>query len=325
MRKALALTNITLAVALAGVLWSAPAWAGEGPPPGGGCEGNPDGCSGGGPPTPPPLPDYPAPYNTTGTYWVNLNGFQPDEGHINNGRNQVVYDAATRTYGTSASGTTLTTTLSPLATATADTHSQGLGEGIEGAIALGYTVIIHAADLAAADALRSQLGGNATFATVRGNYTTSQSGAGLSTVHAYTSGGPGALAHTFASGCDGGGLACGSGGFSLGLGFQSATDFAGGSALDFIGYISLEADAFAGRTHYTDRFGTRAGTAFAFIDPLVTLDPALGSQYSLTVGGGGVANATPGVPEPATWALMLGGFGLAGSALRRRRMVTVCA
>ena len=27
----------------------------------------------------------------------------------------------------------------------------------------------------------------------------------------------------------------------------------------------------------------------------------------------------PGVPEPATWALMLGGFGLAGVALRRRR------
>ncbi|MBU1376339.1 MAG: PEPxxWA-CTERM sorting domain-containing protein [Alphaproteobacteria bacterium] len=25
------------------------------------------------------------------------------------------------------------------------------------------------------------------------------------------------------------------------------------------------------------------------------------------------------VPEPATWALMLGGFGLAGTALRRRR------
>jgi hypothetical protein len=29
--------------------------------------------------------------------------------------------------------------------------------------------------------------------------------------------------------------------------------------------------------------------------------------------------AGPGVPEPASWALMIGGFGLAGAALRRRR------
>ena len=31
---------------------------------------------------------------------------------------------------------------------------------------------------------------------------------------------------------------------------------------------------------------------------------------------GGVS---PGVPEPATWSLLIGGFGLAGAALRRRR------
>jgi hypothetical protein len=28
---------------------------------------------------------------------------------------------------------------------------------------------------------------------------------------------------------------------------------------------------------------------------------------------------TSGAPEPAGWALMIGGFGLAGAALRRRR------
>jgi hypothetical protein len=33
--------------------------------------------------------------------------------------------------------------------------------------------------------------------------------------------------------------------------------------------------------------------------------------------------AAPGVPEPATWAMMLGGFGLMGSAMRRRRGKTV--
>ena len=33
-----------------------------------------------------------------------------------------------------------------------------------------------------------------------------------------------------------------------------------------------------------------------------------------------VVSATPGVPEPASWALMIGGFGLVGSALRRRRV-----
>jgi type VI secretion system secreted protein VgrG len=36
--------------------------------------------------------------------------------------------------------------------------------------------------------------------------------------------------------------------------------------------------------------------------------------FSGSGAGGGV------VPEPSTWALMLGGFGLAGAALRRRRM-----
>ena len=68
-------------------------------------------------------------------------------------------------------------------------------------------------------------------------------------------------------------------------------------------------------------------------------DPGVYSHYGVTssngIGGfsftGGasgntsidnlVVNSGAAVPEPASWALMIGGFGLAGAALRRRRMV----
>ena len=50
----------------------------------------------------------------------------------------------------------------------------------------------------------------------------------------------------------------------------------------------------------------------AFAGPQGTGDEAWGLR-DITV------NATGGVPEPASWALMIGGFGLAGAALRRRR------
>ncbi|MBX3482577.1 PEPxxWA-CTERM sorting domain-containing protein [Phenylobacterium sp.] len=42
--------------------------------------------------------------------------------------------------------------------------------------------------------------------------------------------------------------------------------------------------------------------------------------HGFTVGIGGIAQP-PGVPEPATWAMMILGFGAAGSVLRRRRTV----
>lgn len=42
-------------------------------------------------------------------------------------------------------------------------------------------------------------------------------------------------------------------------------------------------------------------------------------------GGVGAPGGSPGVPEPATWALMLVGFGLAGTALRRRTAVALRA
>jgi hypothetical protein len=54
---------------------------------------------------------------------------------------------------------------------------------------------------------------------------------------------------------------------------------------------------------------TNAVLSFAFRD-----DP--GREFLDNVS---VTQVAGGVPEPATWALMIGGFGIAGAALRRRR------
>jgi hypothetical protein len=61
-------------------------------------------------------------------------------------------------------------------------------------------------------------------------------------------------------------------------------------------------------------FGDSSAAASAYV-----ADNAGGSQntnFAFKNDGAG------GVPEPASWALMIGGFGLAGAALRRRKMVT---
>jgi hypothetical protein len=58
----------------------------------------------------------------------------------------------------------------------------------------------------------------------------------------------------------------------------------------------------------------------ASVDPLIYIDPGFAgaSDYSIELSPG-VANALPGVPEPAAWTMMLTGFGLLGLAARRRR------
>lgn len=73
----------------------------------------------------------------------------------------------------------------------------------------------------------------------------------------------------------------------------------------------------------------RTGMAFANIDSLlwsINLDTGAGTALGIIGAGPLRSIATSGVvPEPATWGLMIAGFGLVGAAARRRRMVSVAA
>lgn len=88
------------------------------------------------------------------------------------------------------------------------------------------------------------------------------------------------------------------------FGFISDTAF---TTLRFIGTDIDEGDGFA-------------------VDDLLFGDPApvTGGGGGGGEGGGGEGGGPgAGVPEPSTWSLLIGGFGLAGVALRRRRLAAV--
>ena len=70
------------------------------------------------------------------------------------------------------------------------------------------------------------------------------------------------------------------------------------------------------------------GVAFAYADPYFYIDPnflAAHPGYSLTFSPfvGNDAPNVDAVPEPASWAMLIAGFGLTGGAMRRRSRRTV--
>ena len=97
---------------------------------------------------------------------------------------------------------------------------------------------------------------------------------------------------------------------------------AGTGVTDFKGALHVDAMSGMLNTVYMDVYATaaagpNAGSANASADPIISIDhttPNFG-DYSLLFSHG-VGNG--GVPEPATWTLMLAGLGLAGARLRRR-------
>lgn len=82
--------------------------------------------------------------------------------------------------------------------------------------------------------------------------------------------------------------------------------------LSFLLYRGVTFSTFTGPTLF-------AGTTAA---PTFTLGTfALSSNHELAI----AAQSVGGVPEPASWMLLIAGFGLAGTALRRRRAPALVA
>jgi hypothetical protein len=71
----------------------------------------------------------------------------------------------------------------------------------------------------------------------------------------------------------------------------------------------------------------RLGSANAMLDPVFTIDPAFASLYCVVgVPQDIVAGGNNGaVPEPSTWAMLIVGFGMAGTMIRRRRNMALIA
>jgi hypothetical protein len=99
----------------------------------------------------------------------------------------------------------------------------------------------------------------------------------------------------------------------------TATVSAGGS---FLNVIAASNDSFGSANNFLWKTGsfTFVGTGNNETITLAATIPGNGGVFFDAVSVSGAA-----VPEPATWALMIGGFGMAGAALRRRRALGAAA
>lgn len=105
--------------------------------------------------------------------------------------------------------------------------------------------------------------------------------------------------------------------------------FAGGASLSGTYYGSLSNSGVTGIVDNVQHFAVTGGTGVY----AGATGSFLGTGDIRFIGGPPVARLTfsegridaPSVPEPASWGLMLGGFGAIGAAMRHRRQVAVIA
>jgi hypothetical protein len=200
----------------------------------------------------------------------------------------------------------------------------------ESSATLGYTIMLHASSDSVADQIAAILA-HAPLAAASGSYTltaTGTAGTAKSSANAVSVYGPnGGSGYTFYTQCDQGAHigGCTTGSWGINIGFQRGTAFSDGDANTFYGSFYFGGDAAAG----SPGLGQVPGDSSAFVDPNILFNQQLsqfGNQISYNIGNGGLGNGgftalAGNVPEPASWALMLGGFGLLGGAVRRRRVM----
>ncbi len=108
-------------------------------------------------------------------------------------------------------------------------------------------------------------------------------------------------------------------------GGNSVAFYKGGALIDTVSLVDYPlSSAYFGNPNN----GADGGEKFAFFN--FTVDGGYDQVALIQNGGGGFEsdNHTIGdiaVPEPATWALMIGGFGMVGQMLRRRRRLAATA
>lgn len=83
---------------------------------------------------------------------------------------------------------------------------------------------------------------------------------------------------------------------------------------------NVELTARAGVGFTTDSNGfSLGGSVYAMIDPTIALDPQFFTDNGLDPRDYSVQLLAAGVPEPAQWAMLIGGFASIGAVARRRR------
>ena len=323
--------HVFIASVVCAVIVASPAVALIGGSGGGDCESSSNGCGGGGPPVKPSLPgtsgkagDYGVFITTNGDY---RQGYTLGDmtTYFGGGPYQPIGGDGTLNVGIQQSHVTIKGDLTPEAKAYA-AASAAEHYAAQGGMRVGYLVELHAKSAAAFAALQPLLNISGAVAHINGSYTLTQAGQSFSQAYAQTGTSlplaPSLQAST-GSICDrtgyhsSDGAGCGTFGYALDLNFAPGSAFTNGNRRSVYGMIDLGVATHAGRTGIDGV----AGESTAFIDPTITLSGALApGLYILNTGSAIVPGAMGTVPEPAAWALMLGGFGVVGGMARRRRV-----